>query len=59
VTWKVLRDTWINRRGGKQLETGTGLSEEIVHRADKHWGEIKQVTGSFVPTDVTTEMLRR
>jgi integrase len=59
VTWETLRDAWINRRGGKQLETGTGLSEESVHRADKHWGEIKKLTGVHSPSDVTKEMLRQ
>lgn len=43
-TYEVLRDAWINRRGGKQLETGAGLSEESVHRADNHWAEIKKAS---------------
>lgn len=58
VSWEVLKQAWIDRRGGVAAVDGIGLSEESIHRADGHWDEIKRLTGVFAPSDVTTQMLR-
>ena len=59
TTWSTLRQAWIDRRGGVMLQDGTGLGEDSLVRSEKHWEEIRQLTGVMNPTDVTTEMLRK
>lgn len=59
TTWQTLRQAWIDRRGGIMMQDGSGLSEESIQRADKHWEEIRRLTGVMNPTDVTTEMMRK
>ena len=58
TTWEVLKQAWIDRRGGIAAVDGHGLSQESLTRAEAHWREIKAISGVFAPSDVTTEMLR-
>ena len=59
TTWEVLKQSWIDRRGGQIEVDGTGLTEGTIHRADVHWGEIQALTRVLNPTDLTTEMVRQ
>ena len=57
--WSVLKQAWIDRRGGQVEVDGAGITEGTIHRAQTHWEEIQRLSSVMHPTDVTTEMVRQ